>query len=196
MPPSRPAPVWTLAFMNRRSFCKNGLLALAGLTLPLPALARTTPYPLASRELSFYNIHTGEELQGVTYWTQGAYLSDALTEIDHLLRDYRTDEIVPIDPNLLDTLFLLTRKLDCSDPLHIISGYRSPATNAMLRNSSSGVAKRSLHMQGRAIDLRLPGCGLEHLHQTALDIARGGVGYYPGSDFVHLDTGPFRTWHG
>ncbi len=182
--------------MNRRKFCKNGLLALAGLALPLPALARPATLNAASRALSFYNTHTGETLYGVTYWTQGVYHSDALTEINHLLRDHRTDEIVPIDHQLLDTLYLLTRKLDCQDPLHVISGYRSPATNALLRNSTSGVARRSLHMQGRAIDLRLPACGLEHLHQTALDLGRGGVGFYPDSEFVHLDSGPFRSWHG
>jgi len=182
--------------MNRRSFCKNSILTLAGISLPLPALARYSGAYEPVRELSFYNIHTHEEAQRVIYWSQGVYLSDGLAEIDHLLRDHRSNELTEIDHNLLDTLFLLSRKLECQEPLHIISGYRSPSTNAQLRKSSNGVAKRSLHMEGRAVDIRMPGCNLRHLQQTALDLRRGGVGFYPESDFVHLDTGRFRAWHG
>jgi len=182
--------------MDRRSFCKNTLLAMAGLTLPLPALARNRNWFDTSRELSFYNTHTGEEAHRVNYWSQGVYLSDGLAEIDYLLRDHRSHEVTEIDHNLLDTLYLLSRKLECQEPLHVISGYRSPATNAKLRSTSDGVAKRSLHMQGRAIDIRLPSCDLKHLHHTALGLQRGGVGYYPDSQFIHLDSGHFRTWQG
>jgi len=182
--------------MQRRSFCKNGLLAIAALSLPSGALAQAFSFVDTGRELSFFNTHTGEVLEGVIYWSQGVYDSDALAQIDHILRDHRTDEIAPIDPRLLDTLYLLSRKLDCQEPLQVISGYRSPATNAELRLSSGGVAKGSLHMQGRAIDIRLAGCGLDHLYSTALGLERGGVGYYPESEFVHLDTGSFRTWRG
>ncbi|PLY05412.1 MAG: Twin-arginine translocation pathway signal [Desulfuromonas sp.] len=182
--------------MDRRSFCKNTLLALTGAALPLPAWARTSPLFDTHRELSFYNTHTGEYAERVIYWSRGVYVSDGLTEIDYLLRDHRSNQIVEIDHNLLDTLYLLSRKLECQEPLHIISGYRSPTTNAELRRNSDGVAKRSLHMQGRAIDIRLPSCDLTHLHQTALNLKRGGVGYYPDSQFVHLDSGRFRTWQG
>jgi len=182
--------------MDRRSFCKNTLLALAGVSLPLPALAQTGSWFDTTRELSFFNTHTGEEAQRVIYWSQGVYLSDGLAEIDYLLRDHRSNEIIEIDHNLLDTLYLLSRKLECQEPLNIISGYRSPATNAELRRTSNGVAKHSLHMEGRAIDIRLPTCDLSHLHDTALALRRGGVGYYPESQFVHLDTGRFRTWQG
>ena len=182
--------------MNRRNFCKNTIFALAGMSLSLPRAATATLLPEASRELSFFNTHTRELSERVIYWSQGVYLSDGLEEIDYILRDHRSEEISPIDHNLLDTLYLVSRKLECQEPLHVISGYRSATTNAQLRRDSGGVAKRSLHMQGRAIDIRMPGCALEHLQRTAIDLRRGGVGFYPDSDFVHLDTGSHRTWQG
>lgn len=182
--------------LNRRKFCKYSALALTGLALPLPTLAGTSPLVKTRRELSFFNTHTGELLECVTYWSRGVYLSDGLEKIDYLLRDHRANDVTPIDHNLLDTLYLLTRKLDNNEPLHVISGYRSPATNAQLSSQGSGVAKRSLHTQGRAIDIRIPGINLTELRQTALALGRGGVGFYPESQFLHLDTGRARTWQG
>lgn len=145
------------------------------------------------RELAFLNVHTGERLRA-TYWQRGHFLVDGLAEIDHLLRDFRTDDVKAIDTRLLDLLHTLNQGLDNRRPLHVISGYRSPATNAMLAARSSRVARNSYHMKGMAIDVRMPACSLQRLRAAALDLERGGVGYYQESNFVHLDTGPFRHW--
>jgi len=117
-----------------------------------------------------------------------------LRDINTVLRDHRSGDVYPIDTDLLDLLFALQATVGSRKAYEVISGYRSPATNASLRNTSSGVAKRSYHMQGKAIDIRLPGCDLEQLHTAALSIKAGGVGYYPGSDFIHVDVGPLRSW--
>ncbi len=146
-----------------------------------------------SRYLSFHNTHTGERLK-VTYWEDGRYLNDALAEVNQHLRDHRNNEVRSMDKELLDQLFVLRKKLDTSKPFHIISGYRSPKTNAMLRRQGRGVAKRSLHMTGKAIDIRVPGRALSQVRLAALSMHSGGVGYYPGAQFVHLDTGRVRRW--
>lgn len=175
---------------TRRSFIQAGAgLAASLLILPQPALAGSQQ----ERKLSFHNTHTGEKTSAV-YWADGDYLADGKQEIDEILRDHRTDEIYPIDTGLLDLLYLLRAEVEGKRAFEIISGYRSPATNAALRNNSSGVAKRSYHMQGKAIDIRLPGCDLENLHNAAISMRAGGVGYYPGSDFIHVDVGPYRSW--
>lgn len=183
--------------MTRRQLCHAGLLALAGLALPTAALAKGAELLLPERELSFFNIHTGETLRNVDYWTDGRYQSDALSAINHILRDHRTGEVIRIDQRLLDILWQLNRRIDNKKPFSIISGYRSPQTNDMLRRTGGGgVAKHSLHMDGRAIDIRIPGYDLRQLQQTALALGKGGVGYYPDSQFVHLDTGRVRHWTG
>lgn len=149
----------------------------------------TTP----ERSLSIYNIHTGESLK-TAYWAEGKYIPESLSEINFLLRDYRTGAVKPIDQNLLDLLYLINQRLDASKPIHLISGYRSPATNAMLHESHSGVAKHSLHMQGLASDIRVPGHDLRQLLKVAVEMRGGGVGYYRASDFVHVDVGRVRHW--
>ena len=175
---------------TRRSFiCTGAGLTASLLMLPLPALANSQQ----ERRLSFHNTHTGENTSAV-YWADGGYLSDGKQEIDEILRDHRTDEIYPIATDLLDLLYLLKAEVHGKQAFEIISGYRSPATNAALRKNSSGVAKRSYHMQGKAIDIRLPGCELKKLHKAAMAMRAGGVGYYPGSDFIHVDVGPYRSW--
>jgi uncharacterized protein YcbK (DUF882 family) len=175
---------------SRRRFIRAGTgLAASVIMLPLPSLAKSRQ----ERELSFYNTHTGEKISTV-YWAEGDYLTAGKQEIDKILRDHRTDEIFPIDSDLLDLLYVLKAKVNGSQAFEIISGYRSPATNTALRKTSSGVAKRSFHMQGKAIDIRLPGCGLKHLHQAAMAMQAGGVGYYPDSNFIHVDVGPWRSW--
>jgi uncharacterized protein YcbK (DUF882 family) len=121
-------------------------------------------------------------------------MADELAAINHLLRDHRTGAVASIDTRLLTQLSLLQQKIDYAGDIHVISGYRSPKTNAGLQRASTGVAKRSLHMQGRAMDLRLPGIELKHLREAALSMRAGGVGYYPKSDFIHLDTGRARFW--
>lgn len=143
--------------------------------------------------LSFEHTHTGDKLK-LTYFERGRYIKEALQEINYLLRDFRTDDIHPIDTALLDQLFFLKQTLGVNKPFHIISGYRSPHTNALLRKYSHGVAEHSFHTQGRAIDIRLEGVSSKMIRNAALSLAQGGVGYYPQDNFVHLDTGDFRTW--
>ena len=145
------------------------------------------------REISFHNLHTGETLTR-TYWAAGAYGPEALTEIDAILRDWRTGDVHPMEPELLDFLHDLRLAMDSSEPFHVISGYRSPKTNAKLAAASSGVAKKSLHMRGMAIDVSLPGRELADLRQAAIGLQRGGVGFYPKSGFIHVDIGRVRSW--
>jgi uncharacterized protein YcbK (DUF882 family) len=145
------------------------------------------------KTLSFEHTHTGDKLK-LTYYERGKYIKDALQEINYLLRDYRTDDIHPIDTALLDQLFDLNQFLGFNKPFHIISGYRSPFTNAQLRKHSKGVAEHSFHIQGRAIDIRVEGVSSKTIRNAALAMAQGGVGYYPENNFVHLDTGEFRSW--
>ncbi|MGC2457862.1 MAG: YcbK family protein [Gallionellaceae bacterium] len=147
------------------------------------------------RTLSLYNLHTGETLK-TTYWMEGEYIPESLSDINHLLRDFRNGEIKPIDPGLLDLLHAITLRLGTSKPIQLVSGYRSPATNALLHAHSSGVAKHSLHMDGMAADIRIPGHDLRELHKVAVAMHGGGVGYYSQSDFVHVDVGHVRYWTG
>lgn len=145
------------------------------------------------RSLYLYNIHTDETLDTV-YWANGVYVPESLKELNKLFRDHYTGEIVDIDPQLFELLYNLCGRIDYEKPFHILSGYRCPATNAMLREQDSTVASHSLHMNGMAVDIRTPGLHTSHLRKAAVDIQYGGVGYYPGSDFVHIDTGPVRQW--
>jgi uncharacterized protein YcbK (DUF882 family) len=151
------------------------------------------PMPRALRSLSFENTHTGEILQAI-YWSDGAYRPDALSGINRILRDHRSGEVKEIDTKLLDLLHSIRERLGSCEPFHVISGYRSPATNAMLRRKGRRVAAGSLHTAGRAIDVRLPGTLLGDLRAAARAIGAGGVGFYPSSDFVHVDTGRVREW--
>lgn len=147
----------------------------------------------AARSLSFRSLHTEERLKA-TYWADGRYLPTALADLNHLMRDWRSDEMTKMDPELFDLLYLLRRSLDSSAPFEIISAYRSPNTNARLASKSNGVAKKSLHMRGKAIDVHLPGRSLAAQRDAAIGLARGGVGYYPKSGFIHIDTGRVRRW--
>ncbi len=174
----------------RRRFIRT--LLGTGAVLAAPAL-QASVHRATERSLSFRNLHTGETLRS-TYWAQGHYLKDELQGVNRLLRDHRSGEVHAMDPKLLDLLYLLQQSVAVSGPFHIISGYRSPQTNRKLRAKSSGVAKHSLHMQGRAVDIRLPGCELKHLRDAALALSAGGVGYYAASNFIHVDTGRIRHW--
>ncbi len=171
---------------TRRTFL--GVSAAAGVLLVTPVWAASSP-----RTLSFAHTHTGEALT-VTYWRDGHYVAEALAAVNHVLRDFRTGDLHLIDPALLDYLHDVQCTLGCDAPFGVISGYRSPATNEMLQHSSSGVATASLHLAGRAIDVRIPGIKTARLREMAAALRRGGVGYYPASDFVHLDTGRYRQW--
>jgi len=169
-----------------------GSLAGSAALLNLP-VANANIRPLFGRELKFDHLHTGEQLQ-TTYWADGQYVHASLADINHLLRDFRTGEEHVIDPRLLDLLHQLQQGSGNPNPFQIISGYRSPKTNAQLRTASNGVAKKSLHMQGKALDIRLPGTPLKELHRLACDAKVGGVGLYTRSNFVHIDTGTVRYW--
>jgi uncharacterized protein YcbK (DUF882 family) len=162
----------------------------AAFVLAAPWVARAST---DVRSLSFYHTHTDEHLR-IDYFASGAYVPEALASLTRLLRDFRTEQSHEIDARLFDTLHALNG-LCGAGTFEIISGYRSPATNAMLRShGGGGVASHSLHMQGRAIDVRLAGRDTRALRDAALKLAQGGVGYYAKSDFVHVDTGAPRTW--
>jgi len=178
--------------LSRRGFLTS--LAGAAMTLATPGVfASVTAAPVRDRELSFYNTHTGERLCAA-FWSDGNYLDDGIEEISWLLRDHRAGSASPMDPKLLDLLHQLQAKVEHQGEFHVISGYRSPATNDMLNKRSSGVARRSYHMLGQAIDVRLPGFDTRQLHKAAKSLKGGGVGYYASSDFVHLDSGRVRYW--
>jgi uncharacterized protein YcbK (DUF882 family) len=188
----------TPAGIGRRAFLGFGVVAAATALSPLgaqaapPAAARKAPV----RTLSFFNTHTGERLKA-TYCCDGKYEPDALKQINHILRDWRVDKVKVIDPHLLDLLHELGGTLETDSPFHIISGYRSPVTNATLRargGNHTGVASKSLHLVGKAVDIRVPGVKLDHLRGAARSLKLGGVGYYPSSNFVHVDTGRVRFW--
>ncbi len=175
--------------MNRRRFLKVGLGAGV-------ALAAAPAWAFAPvRSLKLFNLHTGESLRTV-YWFNGRYLSDSLAKLNYLLRDHRSGETFAMNARLFDLLYVLTRKLETARPIEVISGYRSPATNAMLAAHSDQVARASLHTFGMAVDIRLPGRDLEDVRQAALALKAGGVGYYPVSNFVHVDVGRVRAWSG
>lgn len=143
--------------------------------------------------MRFRNLHTGEALDA-EYWQNGAYAPDALAAIDQVLRDHRTNEAHAMDVRLLDLLHDLSRQLETREPFQVISGYRSPQSNAALADASSGVARRSLHMEGMAIDIALESTSTEVIRDAALLLGGGGVGYYPNPGFVHVDVGRVRHW--
>jgi len=162
-------------------------------TLAMPHVARAGVIDAAERRLAVENLHTGEALS-VAYRVEGKLVPDALEEINYVLRDHRTGDVVDVDVALIDLLSSLRRQLGTGEPFGLVSGYRSPKTNAMLRKNSNGVAKRSYHMKAMAADIRLPGVDLATLRKAALDLRQGGVGYYPKSGFIHVDVGPVRSW--
>lgn len=209
--------------MGRRRLLSWGLAGAAGLAAA-PALAQEaggsvdpeavgapegfslsptplTPPPAGPRHLKFHHLHTGKDLD-VVYWDGGRYVWDALQAVNRHLSDFRSLEVHPIDVRVLDILFTLQSLTGSKEPYRIISAFRSAATNEMLSgqsataNGSSQVAKKSLHMEGKAIDMRLNDVSLTGLRDAALALKGGGVGYYPDSAFVHVDIGPVRTWQG
>jgi uncharacterized protein YcbK (DUF882 family) len=175
---------------GRRDFLR--LLAICAVDT---RLKKPTPPRPPARRLAFYNTHTSEKVD-VVYWADGEYVADALNAIDRILRDHRTGEVASMDRDLLDLLYELRAVLDTSEPIHVISGYRSPASNEYLRGRSlqSGVAQKSQHMEGNAVDIRIPGRALEAVRAAAVTLKQGGVGFYPDSDFVHVDVAAVRYW--
>jgi uncharacterized protein YcbK (DUF882 family) len=175
--------------MHRRQALKSAV-GILGVAVGGRAFAATE-----ARSIAFQNLHTGESLSA-TYWESGRYLPDALDALNHLMRDHRTGEVHQIELGLFDLISALRSRLESSAAVQVISGYRSPATNAALHANSQGVATRSLHMEGRATDLRIAGVDLPRLRDAAWSLQRGGVGFYPRSQFVHLDVGRVRRWAG
>ncbi|NNF97211.1 MAG: DUF882 domain-containing protein [Halobacteria archaeon] len=180
---------------SRRNFLKAATGTAAILLAPavMAKPAQPNPNQPGERVLRLQNLHTGESIKA-TYWAEDQYLAEEMAALNRVLRDHRSNETYTMDQRLFDMLYVLQQQLASNGTYHVISGYRSPASNAKLHKNSSGVAKRSLHMQGRAIDIRLPGVELKHLRQAALDLKAGGVGYYPKSGFIHVDTGRTRFW--
>jgi len=183
------------AMTSRRRFLKLGAkLSLLAVTAGASRQALANSLNTAGeRRLSFYQTHTGETLSTV-YWADGVYIPESLAEVNRILRDHRTGEVAPIRTELLDLLHRLRSGLDTSQHFQIISGYRSHGTNEMLATRGRGVATRSLHMEGMAVDIRVPGRDLKAVRDLALTLGRGGVGYYPAPDFVHVDVGRVRHW--
>jgi len=176
--------------IGRRHFLKAGIGICTMLSLPSVSAGAMD---IGEKKLAFLNLHTGERIRS-TYWAEGNYIPEELQAIENLLRDHRTGELHAIDTGLLDLLQLLHDQIGARQEFHVISAYRSPKTNAMLASRSNGVVKRSLHMQGKAIDIRLPEYSLSNLRNVALSLKSGGVGYYPKSNFIHIDTGRVRFW--
>ncbi len=176
--------------LTRRHLLGLGAGALVSLAAT-PSLALI--HKVGERSLSFQHLNTSETLS-VVYWAEGRYVPEGLREVNQLLRDFRTEEVTQIDPHLLDFLFSLKYRLDTNNPFQVISGYRSPKTNAMLRRHSRSVARNSLHMQGKAIDIRVQGHKPSQIARAARSMELGGVGTY--RRFVHLDAGKVRVWRG
>ena len=181
--------------MTRKRINPRLLPVLAGVALTSVTTLSQGNIPSQKRELSFYHTHTGKRLKTV-YWRDGRYVPSALDDINRFLSDFRTGDIVEMDPELLDIIYEVREALGSDGTYQVVSAYRSPKTNEMLRGrgAASGVAKKSQHLLGKAIDVRLEGVRTAELRDAAIALERGGVGYYEGSDFVHMDTGRVRRW--
>ena len=180
-------------YCDRRRFLKIGVLSTVSSLFPMSALASINRRLTPKRKLSLYNTYTHENLE-VCYYTRGRYQAGALKKINYIFRDHYTGEIKPIHKDLIDFLHTISKAVGDGVQFHIISGYRSPETNAMLRKNSRAVAKNSLHMQGKAADIKIPAYDTKRLRNICMKMQAGGVGYYPKSDFVHVDTGTVRCW--
>ncbi len=175
--------------MNRRRFLQCSVATTVAGLLPSTILQAKPE----ERHLSLYNVHTKEELS-CCYFADGQYDPTSVKNLEQILRDFRANEPTQMDPKIYDMLYTLHTELGSKKPFHVISGYRSPKTNEKLRKMGRKVAKRSYHLRGKAIDIYLPDVPLKKLHRAALALKAGGVGYYPRSNFVHIDTGPVRRW--
>ena len=176
---------------NRRDFLKKSIILGAGLTVsPHELFSYRLP---VDRSIKLFNVHTGEHLKA-TYWAKDHFVKDEIKKINYFLRDFRTGDVQEMDIKLLDLLYSIQLIRDTDKAIKVYSGYRSPKTNERLRKRSEGVAKNSYHLKAQAIDINLPGTDLKNLKKLATFLRRGGVGYYPKSGFMHIDTGPIRYW--
>ena len=189
--------------LSRRRLLVLGAAASANATLFIPSAdaaprghgGRSHGHAPGTKEraITLHNIHTGESLKTV-YWSEGRYHASVMKQLNHLLRDHYSGDVHIMDPQVIDLLSALQQRLQVHRPFQIISGYRSPKTNAWLASMSDGVAQHSLHMEGKAVDIRLEGVSVRALGRAARGLKAGGVGQYPESDFVHVDVGRVRTW--
>lgn len=189
-----------MANMNSNGISRRGLLGIFAATAVIAAPTYSNAFGLLKgagdiRRVRMYSGRTGESMDTI-YWIEGEYIPEALKEINHFMRDWRNDAVVKMDPRNFDIIAAAHRLLDVNEPYMLLSGYRSPATNAMLRSKSRGVAKNSLHMKGQAADLRLKSRSVKQMAKAAEACSGGGVGHYYGSNFVHMDCGPVRSWGG
>jgi uncharacterized protein YcbK (DUF882 family) len=178
---------------TRRNILKAGIAGLAGIVAGFANILPASAREAVGYTIAIKNAHTGETFRGV-YRVGGYYVPRAFRQINHIMRDHYDNSHHPIDPRLIDILAKLQKRCNCSEPLTVLSGYRSPNTNSMLRRFSRNVARNSYHMKGRAADIRVPGNSAGEVHQIAMSINGGGVGFYPRRQFVHVDTGDIRHW--
>lgn len=194
--PAAHSPIFNTHELNQMDRRRVLGLGLAGALASIVPLSFAKPVEAASDKnwrVVFRHAHTGESFNGV-YRVGNKYLPEAFERLNYVLRDFRTGEVFPMDPRVVDLIAMVQKKAAQKQPLEIFSGYRSPKTNSRLRHETSGVAKNSFHMYGQAIDFHIKGYSTKGLQKIALDMRGGGVGYYPKSDFVHMDTGTVRSW--
>jgi uncharacterized protein YcbK (DUF882 family) len=189
-----------MAMTTSNGITRRGLLGVFAATAVIAAPTYSNAFGLLKgagdiRRIKMYSGRTGESIDTI-YWVEGQYIPEVLKEVNHFMRDWRNDKVVTIDARNLDIIAATHRLLDVSESYMLLSGYRSPQTNAMLRSHSKGVAKNSLHMKGQAADLRLKSRSVKQISRAAETCSAGGVGHYYGSNFVHMDCGPVRTWGG
>ena len=186
--------------MTFETISRRGILGVFAATTVAAAPVMANAFGLIRgagdiRRIRMYSGRTGESIDTV-YWVEGKYIRDALNEINVFMRDWRTGQVIGIDPRTVDIAAASHRLLQTNEPYMMLSGYRSPKTNAMLRSRSGGVARNSLHMTGKAADLRLKSRSVNQMYKAASACRAGGVGKYSSSNFVHMDCGPLRTWGG
>jgi uncharacterized protein YcbK (DUF882 family) len=189
-----------MAIDNSRGISRRGLLGAFAATALVAAPSFANAFGLLRgagdiRRIRMYSGRTGESMDTI-YWLEGDYIPEAMKEINHFMRDWRSGDVKSMDGRTVDIMAASHRLLDVSEPFMLLSGYRCPATNALLRSQSRGVARNSLHMQGQAADLRLKSRSVGQMARAAETCASGGVGRYSGSNFVHMDCGPVRHWGG
>lgn len=182
-------------FEQRRAILKMGLAGFLASATPLVMMSKASAAVNygGTYSVALKHAHTGESFSGV-YRVGNRYLPESFEKLNYVLRDFRTGDIFPMDPRVVDIISAVQAKTRTGRPLEVLSGYRSPKTNNMLRHETSGVAKNSMHLYGQAIDFRIDGFNTGRLRKVAMGMKAGGVGYYPRSDFVHVDTGKIRYW--
>jgi uncharacterized protein YcbK (DUF882 family) len=181
--------------IDRRTFLGLGIITVASCIIPGATIASVNNPLEPERRLCLFNLHTKEDID-IAYWKNGEYIPDALNQLNYIFRDHYNGLVNQIDTDLFDFLFAIQQKIQSSEPFHLISGYRSKVTNERLRKENRNVSRKSLHINGKAADIRLPDHKLKILRKAAYQLKGGGVGYYPKSNFVHVDVGRVRFWRG